>query len=180
MTERWDLLDDRGQPTGETISKGEQRPEGALRQVVHACIFNEHGEMLIQRRSVTKDIWPNLWDVSAAGSVIAGESPRDAAVREVKEELGIAIDLGKRRPNFTLDYPEGFDHFFLLTNANVRIEDLKLAPREVSDARWASLDEVLKLHDAGEFAPFRRPAIRFIFDLAGRNSILDGGHETEC
>lgn len=180
MTERWDILDDRGFPTGETMIKGEEKPNGALRQVVHVCIFNAQGEMLIQQRSASKDIWPLLWDVSAAGSVMAGESPRDAAVREVREELGIDIDLASRRPNFTLDYPEGFDHFFLVAGSDLGLADLVLEPREVVDVRWASCDDVLQLHQDGQFAPFRRPAIRFIFDLAGRISILDGGEATDC
>jgi isopentenyldiphosphate isomerase len=178
MTELWDILDSQGQPTGRTMSK-DRREVGALRQVVHVCLFDDSGRMLIQKRAAGKDIWPNLWDVSVAGSVIAGETPREAAIRETREELGLDIDLGDRRPNFTLDYPEGFDHFFLVTDVKVDASALVLATREVAEVRWASLAEILDLHAAGEFAPVRRAALRFIFDLAGRHSILDGGDRVE-
>lgn len=155
------------------------REVGALRQVVHVCLFDDSGRMLIQKRAACKEVWPNLWDVSVAGSVVAGESPREGAVRETREELGLHIDLGDRRPNFTLDYPEGFDHFFLVTGIKADVTALELAEREVSKARWATLAEVLDLHSAGKFAPVRRSALRFIFDLAGRHSILDGGDLVE-
>jgi 8-oxo-dGTP pyrophosphatase MutT (NUDIX family) len=47
------------------------------------------GEVFVHRRSPRKDLWPGHHDCFAGGVVTAGEHPRDAARRELAEELGI-------------------------------------------------------------------------------------------
>lgn len=72
--------------------------ENLLHRAVHIFILNRHGELLLQKRSYRKDKFPRRWDSSAAGHVNAGESYRDCAMRELKEELGITAglaDLGR-------------------------------------------------------------------------------------
>ena len=87
--ELWDLYTQDRQPTGLTMVRGSEHPQGYYRLVVHVCIFNSKGQMLIQQRQPFKEGWPNMWDVSVGGSVVAGESSREAAEREVAEELGL-------------------------------------------------------------------------------------------
>lgn len=62
-------------------------------RAVHILIFNAQGEVFLQKRSHWKDRHPLLWDSSAAGHVDAGEEYDAAALRELKEELGICADL---------------------------------------------------------------------------------------
>jgi 16S rRNA (adenine1518-N6/adenine1519-N6)-dimethyltransferase len=72
--------------------------EKLLHRAVHIFILNRRGELLLQKRSYRKDKFPRRWDSSAAGHVNAGESYRDCAIRELKEELGITAaltDLGR-------------------------------------------------------------------------------------
>ena len=88
--ERIDLYDEERIPTGKTVKRSEHRPGGTgddLRLVVHVCIFNSAGELLLQQRSMKKDAFPGFWDLSAAGGVAAGETGRQGAEREVREEL---------------------------------------------------------------------------------------------
>ena len=47
--------------------------------------------MLLQKRNPEKDTFPNLWDVSVAGHIEFGESPKEAALREVYEEVGLKL-----------------------------------------------------------------------------------------
>ena len=58
--------------------------------LVHAggCIFNEKGEVLLQRRGDC-----NLWGFPG-GTVELGETPQMAAKREVKEETGLDVEVG--------------------------------------------------------------------------------------
>ena len=77
-------------------------------------VFNSKGEMLIQQRQEDKKLWPNLWDVSVGGSVIAGETSSEAASRETMEELGIELDLSEVRPAFTINFHGGFDDCYLV------------------------------------------------------------------
>ena len=72
--------------------------ENLLHRAVHIFILNRHGELFLQKRSYRKDKFPRRWDSSAAGHVNAGESYRECAMRELKEELGITAalaDLGR-------------------------------------------------------------------------------------
>ena len=91
-----DLYNEDRIPLGKTEDRQVQRTRntpGEYRIVVHVCIFNSCGEMLLQQRSMEKAAFPGLWDVSAAGGVNAGETSRQGAEREVREELGYALDL---------------------------------------------------------------------------------------
>ena len=86
--ELWDVFDINRQPTGKTHKRGEPFSEGEFHQVIHICIFNSKGNLLIQKRQPWKKEWSGMWDLSVAGSAIAGEDPRKAAEREALEELG--------------------------------------------------------------------------------------------
>jgi 16S rRNA (adenine1518-N6/adenine1519-N6)-dimethyltransferase len=62
-------------------------------RAVHIFLFNRAGELLLQKRSRWKDRYPGLWDSSAAGHVGASEEYDATAARELREELGVTIDL---------------------------------------------------------------------------------------
>lgn len=59
--ELWDVYDINRQPLGHTHQRGIPLPKGEYHQVVHVCLFNHAGEMLIQQRQPFKEGWPNLW-----------------------------------------------------------------------------------------------------------------------
>ena len=56
----------------------------------HIFLFNNSGELFLQKRSLNKDECPGLWDASAAGHVESGEDYFDCAHRELEEELGVS------------------------------------------------------------------------------------------
>ena len=60
-----------------------------LHKVVHVLVFNSKGELILQKRSMIKDVAPGKWDTSVGGHVNAGETLKDAVMREMEEELGI-------------------------------------------------------------------------------------------
>ena len=60
-----------------------------LHRAVHIFVFNSRGELLIHRRSATKDEAPLKCTSSASGHLSAGEDYATAAVRELEEELGL-------------------------------------------------------------------------------------------
>lgn len=64
---------------------------GLRHRAVHILVFNHRQQCFLQKRSLTKDINPGLWDTSAAGHVDAGESYDHCAMREIGEELGIDV-----------------------------------------------------------------------------------------
>jgi len=60
-----------------------------IHRVVHVLVFNTKGELLLQKRSMSKDVAPGKWDTSVGGHLNPGEDLLSAAKREMKEELGI-------------------------------------------------------------------------------------------
>ena len=120
--------------------------------------------MLIQQRTLEKIIWPGRWDVSAAGGVDAGETSRQAAEREVREELGYPLDLAGVRVSMTVNFEGGFDDFFLVKRA-VDLERLSLQKEEVSQVRWATCEEILDMIDREEFIYYPKSFIQFLFDM---------------
>jgi isopentenyldiphosphate isomerase len=61
-----------------------------IHRVVHVLVFNQAGALLLQKRSMKKDIAPGKWDTSVGGHINPGEEASAAAVREMYEELGIS------------------------------------------------------------------------------------------
>src|SRR5512135_642118 len=61
-----------------------------IHRVVHVLVFDTHGRLLLQKRSLSKDVAPGKWDTSVGGHVNPGEDIESAALREMREELGMA------------------------------------------------------------------------------------------
>ena len=161
-----DLYDENREPLGRVAERHAKKAPGEYRMVVHVCIFNGLGQMLIQQRSPEKTIWPELWDVSIGGGVDAGETSRQGAVREVGEELGYDLDLIGLRPAVTVNFEGGFDDFFVVTR-DLDLGDLRLQKEEVSDVRWATLEETLAMLENGQFIPYPPSFLRFLFEARG-------------
>jgi isopentenyl-diphosphate delta-isomerase type 1 len=64
-----------------------------IHRAVGVVILNDAGEILLQKRSASKDSDPGKYDVASSGHVGKGESYEDAAKREMKEEIGIIADI---------------------------------------------------------------------------------------
>ena len=64
-------------------------------RAIHVLIFNQRGEVFLQKRSIWKDTHPGKWDSSTAGHVDAGESYEESARRELREEIGIECPIEK-------------------------------------------------------------------------------------
>ena len=161
-----DLYDENRVPLGRVAERHAKKAPGEYRMVLHVCIFNGLGQMLIQQRSPEKTIWPELWDVSIGGGVDAGETSRQGAVREVGEELGYDLDLIGLRPAVTVNFEGGFDDFFVVTR-DLDLGDLRLQKEEVSDVRWATLEETLAMLENGQFIPYPPSFLRFLFEARG-------------
>jgi len=150
MDELLDIRDEFGQPTRKKQTlKSEAHKKGLFHATVHIWFYTATGEVLFQKRSATKETFPNYWDVSVAGHVLADETIKDAALREVKEEIGIAIlktDLVKidvrkninRHPNGIIDCE--FQNVFLC-KLDVALHKLNKQDEEVDALCLRSLEE---------------------------------------
>src|ERR671917_2909119 len=139
MDEMVDVLDERGEKTGEVAWKSEAHRAGLRHRCFHCWILDPRGPYLfVQLRSAGKDTWPDLLDVTAAGHLRAGEETLDG-LREVEEELGLSVrpeellPLGTRRVE--AEIPAGLDrefHDVFLLVRSLRPEELRLQEEEVA------------------------------------------------
>lgn len=162
--ELWDVYDENRLPTGRTAVRGSVQAAGDCQLVVHVCLFNARGELLIQQRQHTKQSYPDRWDVSVGGGVIAGETGREAAMRELREELGLELDLSQTVAAVTLAFDGGFDDYYL-ADCDVPLSALTLQTEEVQAVRWVTREEIKSMIARREFAPFWPSFIDLLFDL---------------
>lgn len=92
MDELIDILTADGKPTGKTALKSEAHKNGWFHATVHIWLFTSDEKILLQKRALTKKVFPGLWDISVAGHIAAGETILSSAKREIFEEIGLAID----------------------------------------------------------------------------------------
>lgn len=147
--ELWDIYDENGRPTGQTKLRGEPPAPGEYRLAASLWVLNSRGELLIQQRSAAKKTAPGLWSVTG-GAVQAGEGSRAGCVREVREELGLAVDPNAIELLFrSVSKHIIFDDYILL--ADIDLASLVLQAEEVQAVRWATVAEIEAMIDAGAF-----------------------------
>jgi isopentenyl-diphosphate delta-isomerase len=91
MDELIDILTPEGKVTGKTALKSEAHKNGWFHATVHIWFFTLEKKILLQKRALTKKVFPGIWDISVAGHIGAGEAILEGAKREVLEEIGLKL-----------------------------------------------------------------------------------------
>lgn len=162
--ELWDVYNIDRTKSNKVMIRGEKFEKDAYHLVVHACIFNSNGEMLIQQRQPFKSGWPNMWDITVGGSALSGETSQTAIERELFEEIGLKVSLQDVRPHLTINFDVGFDDIYLIEK-EIDMNDLVLQYEEVQKVKWATLEEIFKKIDDGQFIPYYKSLIQLLFDM---------------
>ena len=149
--EYWEVLDAEGNATGEIMKKYD--PEVFARGLYHlgadVWIINCDNKILIQKRSGQKKLEPNVWAMTG-GSVVVGENSLETIVREAKEELN--IDIESHNLKLITKFRTG--NVWIATyvlKENYDIAKMTFQKEEVSDAKWATWDEINDLVNKGQF-----------------------------
>lgn len=150
--ELWDIYDKNRNKTGKTIKRGERLKQGEYHLIVHIWIKNSNNEFLIQQRS-EKVKNPLVWSTTG-GSAVAGEDSFTAALREVKEELG--IDLTDKKGYLFEEgiYEEDNQQYLsdtYLYFIDIDIKDLKLQTEEVKQAKYEKMSKIKEMMANDEF-----------------------------
>ena len=89
MEELFDIVDDQDRVIGQAPRSACHGNPGLIHRVAHVLVFNSAGQLLLQKRSRSKDVQPGRWDTSVGGHLDPGEDYLSGALREMAEELGI-------------------------------------------------------------------------------------------
>lgn len=117
-------------------------------EIVTIFIQNSKKEFLIQKRSKEKN---GKYGITS-GHTNQEEQPKEAAVREVKEELGLEIKKIELELFYTTKRNQiNYSLFFL--RKDISIEELILQKEEVDFVRWCTIEEIEELIQKGEFFP---------------------------
>ncbi|WP_298763768.1 NUDIX domain-containing protein [uncultured Polaribacter sp.] len=148
MDELIDILTPEGKPTGKTALKSEAHKNGWFHATVHIWLFTADKKILLQKRALTKKVFPGLWDISVAGHIGAGETILASAKREVLEEIGLElhekelIKIGTRIHQVT--HANGIQdnehHHVFIAELKKPVSELKIQEEEVADIKLFNLD----------------------------------------
>ncbi|NLY46146.1 MAG: NUDIX domain-containing protein [Tissierella sp.] len=147
--ETWDILDENGSIPGRTILRGKDLKAGEYHLVVHIWIINSKGEVLIQKRPEYLAFAPGIW-ATTGGSAIVGEDSITAALREVKEELGININRNSMLSPLRIKRKNDFTDIWVVKQ-DIELIDIKLQKEEVEDAKWVNKKELKEMILDGSF-----------------------------
>lgn len=126
------------------MEKLQTHENGLLHRAFSVFLFNENGEMLLQRRAAGKYHSPDQWTNAVCSHPKLGESYYEGAKRRLKEELGIEADISEK---FTFIYKEKvgenlweheLDHVFTGTFTG----HFNLNREEVSEVRYISMQNL--------------------------------------
>lgn len=154
MKELWDLYSADRSPLGRSHVRGEELPEGCFHLVVHVWVRNGRGQYLISQRAETRPTFPLMWECTG-GSAVQGETSLQGALREAREEMGVALEAGKGRVLFSL-VRERMDGKWIGNIADVWLfeyegeADLSAADGEVRAVKWADKQEIAAMLESGE------------------------------
>ena len=186
MAEKWNLFTRIAksldfQQTDQTIERGQKLPDGTFHHVVHAWIrFGD--EYLISQRCAEKSD-PLCWEPTG-GSVLAGETARQAAVREVKEELGIDLDPDSgtfvcRGVRFFPGCNDFVDVYVWLFEKDYKSieKSLTLQKEEVNAAVTVSAPVIHFLREKGYWIPWQQ--FDYLDEIIGKKKTLAEATEEE-
>ena len=147
MDELIDILTPDGKSTGKTALKSEAHKNGWFHATVHVWLFTSDKKIVLQKRAMTKKVFPGLWDISVAGHIAAGETILTSAKREVLEEIGLQLEdkdlfkIGTRvhQVSHGNGIQDNEHHHVFIAQLKVPLSKLTIQKEEVDDIKLFDL-----------------------------------------
>lgn len=175
MDEYIDIVDIEGKPIGKSELKSVIHKKGYYHNTAHIWFYTKNGEVLLSQRSAKKIICPLMWDVSVAGHIDAGETIKQAAIRETKEEIGlyvsenelIKIGVFECFQTYNNGIKDNEFHNTFIAELKVSLSSLTPQEEEVEALKLVSLNEFDMLIDNIEdndnhFVPSNKSYYKFV------------------
>ena len=150
--ELWDARDGGGKLLGFDLVRGEDIPEGVFHAVADVFVMHEDGTVLLMQRALEKQGLSGRFEAGASGSVLKGERPCTAAIRELREETGLVY--GELTPLFVYcdeDLRAIWHGYLFVTDCEK--DSIRLQPGETMAYQWMAPANFLDFTQSKRFAP---------------------------
>lgn len=129
--------------------KSEAHKDGLWHRAAHIWIYNSQGEVLLQLRASEKLLYPDTWDISAAGHVSAGEDPVISGLRELEEEIGLKVEkealnfwMIRKTPSIFREIKNNEFYYVYFLKFDGDSSQLKLQVEEVQQIQFFAIDKI--------------------------------------
>lgn len=143
-----EIVDENGNYTGQVMDKEEAHDKNLLHNEVGIFIINDKQEILLQKRSANKRFNPNKWGL-CAGHVDAYETLEEAALREIKEEVGLDVSIEELIPygekEVTIKDSNSHITYFYYVKCNKKEDEFIIQEEELSKVKWFNIDEIIMM-----------------------------------
>jgi isopentenyldiphosphate isomerase len=136
-----------------------------LHPVVHLHLFNNRGELFLQKRAAFKDILPGFWDSSVGGHVSPGETIEDALKRESAEELGLEVFDYQFRKKYIWESERERELVYSFTGSSTNVPEINRD--EIEDGMFWTLEDINLNLGKGIFTPNFENEFRMIIFTQG-------------
>lgn len=141
-----DIVNDKNEVIGK-VTEDELYHKKLAHRIVHVLVFDSKGKMALQLRSKTKSFCPGYWSTTVGGRVQSGESYQEAAIREMKEEIGVALDLEQIADDiYTHDGLKMFQRIYKATFDG----QLSTSDPDIERFEYKSLEEIQEIINNGQ------------------------------
>ena len=144
------IVDRDNLPIG-AVTRKIMRQQRLIHRASYILVFNTAGELYIQKRSRTKDIYPGYWDLASGGVILEGESYEEGAKRELRQELGIGGV--KLRLLFDQYYEDAHNRVWGRIFACTSNGPFTLQEEEIDAGRFIALGEIEQLNQVEPVTP---------------------------
>jgi len=152
-------VDENNKVIGSISRKVAHETPGVFYRTIYVLVKNDKGEVLLQKRSPTKDLYPNCWDLSVGGHVNFGKSYSETAKREVEEELGLKVEEKDLvlKGEVLVKLPKSSEYFNVFEYNLQPGQVISASEEEINDTKWVSVEDIKKSMKDGSLQWYPRP-----------------------
>ncbi len=167
--EMLEIVDGEGRVIGRAPRSEIHGDNRLLHRVVHVMVVNSSGDILLQKRAMSKDVAPGRWDTSVGGHVDAGETVEYALRREMREELG--IEGGDTRFMYTYIHSNPYESELVYSYECLHEGPFDFSREEIEEVRFWPVEEIEEALGRGVLSDnFEEEFRRYLDFLRGRGT----------
>jgi len=162
--EYFDLVDDKNQIIGRASRHECHSNPGLIHRDVHVLVMDQQGNVFLKKRREDRRLYGGMWESSACGHVLAGESYESASKRELFEELGIKDVELKFIDEFL--FGTKFETQFTRLYACNYDGEIEVNGDEATEGRFFPVKDLLGSFESsvGELSPGRKEALKRLLE----------------